>query len=67
MPKFRFGLTQTVIEGATVYIDALTQEAAEELVLGKAMQGDVEWRFLEAQGDVEIVTVDKEEDDASHP
>jgi hypothetical protein len=56
---YRIGLTQTVVEEATVFIEAASLEEAEELALKRANDGVVEWRFLEAPEPIEIVTVDR--------
>jgi hypothetical protein len=58
--KYRIGLVQTVVEEATVSVEAATAEEAERVALAAANSGNVEWRFLSAEDPVEIVSVDKE-------
>jgi hypothetical protein len=50
---FRVELAQTVIERATVWIEASTADEAAKLALTE----DAEWRFAEAYGDIEVIDV----------
>lgn len=63
MTLYRIGLMQTVYEGADVYIEANNKEEAEELAMkqaeGHLTAGHVEWKFVEALGDIEVVEVDQ--------
>jgi len=52
--KYRVGLTQRVIEEATVEVEANSAQEAEDKALAKALSGDIEWRFLEANETPEI-------------
>jgi hypothetical protein len=53
MSRFKIELAQTVIERATVWIEASTEAEAAKLALTE----DAEWRFAEAYGDIEIIDV----------
>jgi hypothetical protein len=50
---YRVKLMQTVIEQATVGIEASTEAEAARLALTE----DAEWRFAEAYGDIEVIDV----------
>ena len=58
MTTYRIGLTQTIYEECTVYVEADTREQAEQLAVKKAKLEDVHWSFMEAVGDIEIATLD---------
>src|SRR4051812_44286008 len=61
MPKYRLGLIQTVVEGATVFVEAGDPEEAERLAIEMVNAGNVEWRFLQAEEDgTGVVSVDLE-------
>jgi len=53
MATYRIELAQTVIERATVWIEANTDDEAAKLALTE----DAEWRFAEAYGDIEVIDV----------
>lgn len=58
--KFKIGLVQTVVEEATVTVEADDAEAAERIALSAANSGNVKWRFLEATDPVGVVSVSEE-------
>jgi uncharacterized protein with GYD domain len=58
--RYRVGMVQQVWEECTVYIEADTPEQAEQKALDLALNGNVEWRFLEANETPEAVAVDAE-------
>jgi hypothetical protein len=53
MSRFKVEMAQTVIERATVWIEASTEAEAAKLALTE----DAEWRFAEAYGDIEVIDV----------
>lgn len=53
MARFKIELAQTVIERATVWIEANSEDEAAKLALTE----DAEWRFAEAYGDIEVIDV----------
>lgn len=55
MARFKVELAQTVIERATVWIEASTEDEAAKLALTE----DAEWRFHEAYGDIEVMGVEE--------
>jgi hypothetical protein len=55
MPTFKIELAQTVIERATVWIEADSEGEAAKLALTE----DAEWRFAEAYGDIEVIGVEE--------
>jgi hypothetical protein len=57
---YRIGLTQTVLEGVTVRVEATSADAAIEAAIALANAGDVDWSFIEASGPVEVVSLDEE-------
>lgn len=59
--KYRIDLTQTVTEGATVYVEADTEEEAEAQVLDMLDDGDgsIEWKFVEVEQDAEIIGLEE--------
>lgn len=63
MPRYRVGLVQTVVEEATVEIDADTPEEAcmkaeREASLG-LLEVEVEWTFVSTTNSIEVVSVDE--------
>lgn len=58
--RYRVGLSQQVYEEATIYVDASSMQEAEQIAVQKANAGEVDWQFLEANGDVEVVTISQE-------
>lgn len=60
--KYRINCVQTVYEGATLFVEADTEEeawtrAAALIEDGKDADGkDIEWKFLDADGVAEIVS-----------
>jgi hypothetical protein len=62
MPKYKIDLVQTIYEGATVYVDADTQEEAEDKVY-QMLEGDnppqIEWKFADCQNNAEITSVEE--------
>jgi hypothetical protein len=56
---FRVDLVQTVVEEATVFIEANSADEAEALALSKVNDGDihVSWHFCDAKGDAEVIEV----------
>jgi hypothetical protein len=58
--KFKVGLVQSVTEGLTIYVEANSREEAEKLALEQANAGQGDWRFLDTEGEVEVVSVDQE-------
>jgi hypothetical protein len=57
MARFRVELAQTVIERATVWLEANNADEAEKLALKESYHGD--WRFKEAFGDIEVIGVEE--------
>lgn len=57
MTRFRIGLVQTVVEEATVFVEADSFEEAEQRAIAQANAGEVEWRFLDVTEPVEVVSV----------
>jgi hypothetical protein len=55
MATHRVELVQTVIERATVWIEANSEDEAAKLALTE----DAEWRFAEAYGDIEVIDVEE--------
>jgi hypothetical protein len=55
MARFKVELAQTVIERATVWIEANSENEAAKLALTE----DAEWRFAEAYGDIEVMGVEE--------
>ena len=53
--KYRIDLTQTVTEGCTVYVEAEDQDAAENAALQLAVDGAVEWKFVEVEQEAEVI------------
>ncbi|HKV66431.1 MAG TPA: hypothetical protein VJN66_08630 [Rhodanobacteraceae bacterium] len=56
--KYRIDLTQSVTEGCTVYVEAQDQDAAENAALQMAIDGTVEWKFVEVEQEAEILGVE---------
>jgi hypothetical protein len=50
---------QTVIERATVWIEANSADEAEKLALMESSIGCAEFRFAESYGDIEAIGVEK--------
>jgi hypothetical protein len=59
MPTYRVELAQTVIERATVWIEANTADEAERLALAESAIGWAEFRFADSAGDIEVIGVEK--------
>jgi hypothetical protein len=59
MARFRVELVQTVIERATVWIEANSEDEAERLALMESSIGLAEFRFAESCGDIEVIGVEK--------
>ena len=57
MATYRVNLTQEVLESATVVVEAESPEEAEYLALTAAKAGDVDWRFFDAQGPIDLDTM----------
>jgi hypothetical protein len=57
MATYRIELAQTVIERATVWIEANSQDEAEALALTESSIGFANWRFAESFGDIEVIDV----------
>lgn len=55
MTKYRVDIVQRVVEAATMYIEAASQEEAEDLAVRRALLGLVNWSFLEAPENPEVV------------
>jgi hypothetical protein len=60
MPVYRIELAQTVVEAATLYIEATNPATAEELAMdiaeGRAAHTPpLRWDFAEAHGDIDII------------
>lgn len=62
MTKYRVDFVQTVYEGCTVFVEADDQEAAEAKAMAIVCEQsqdpekpEFEWKFVEAEGDPEIV------------
>jgi hypothetical protein len=53
MARYRVELAQTVIERASVWIEATNKQEAEALALAQVTTAD--WRFHDSVGDVEIL------------
>jgi hypothetical protein len=62
MPTWRIGLTQTVIEGCTVTVEAATADEAKQQAIETALMCDVQWSYYDGLGQVEVATIDKEPD-----
>jgi hypothetical protein len=60
MATYRIGLIQTVIEEATILVEAMSPEEAEEHAIKQINDGkaDIEWSFLEALPSTEVTSVD---------
>jgi hypothetical protein len=59
MPTFKVELAQTVIERATVYVEASDEDAAEKLALEESIIGYAEFRFCESASDIEVIGVEE--------
>jgi hypothetical protein len=64
MARFRVELAQTVVETATVYIEANNQQEAEELALSGVMAAGLsptaliaEWKLKDIIGDIEVLSI----------
>jgi hypothetical protein len=58
MTMYRVDLVQTVIEEATVYVEASSTDAAVDMAMKKSLyDGDVKWHFADSQTDPEVLTV----------
>jgi hypothetical protein len=57
--KYRIDLVQTVTEGATVFVEADSQEEAEDAALELAKGNTVEFRFIDSVDDMEIIGVEE--------
>jgi hypothetical protein len=60
MPSYRVELAQTVVEAATLYIEATDALAAQELAMaiaeGRASTiPPIRWEFADAHGDIDII------------
>ena len=60
MTKYRVDLVQTVYEGATLYVDADSEEQAGALALEHAYDDGVQWRFTESVGNADIINIELE-------
>jgi hypothetical protein len=59
MTRYRVELAQTVIERATVWIEANSQDEAEALALAESAINLADWRFAESFGDIEVLDIQK--------
>jgi hypothetical protein len=58
MATYRVELSQTVVETAVLWIEANDQQEAKDLALERVeAEADIEWRFAEAWGDIEIIDI----------
>ena len=56
MARYRVELAQTVIERATVWIEATNEQEAEEAALAQVTTGQgTDWRFHDSVGDIEVL------------
>jgi hypothetical protein len=66
--KYRIDLVQTVTEGATVFVEAATEEEAEAQVLDmlddghSIAEGRIDWKFVEVEQDAEIIGLEPVQD-----
>ena len=66
MPRYKIRLAQTVIERATVWIEANNSEEAEKLALAESAINLADWHFAEAFGDIEVIDVQQIITEQSH-
>jgi hypothetical protein len=58
MSRFKVTLAQTVVETAVLWIEANDQQEAKDLALERVeAEADIEWRFAEAWGDIEVIDI----------
>jgi hypothetical protein len=65
--KYKIDLVQTIYEGATVFVDADSQEEAEDKVYAMLEEVNnpdgsgpqIEWKFTDCQNDAEITCVEE--------
>lgn len=62
--KYRIDLVQTVVESATVEVEADSREAAEQEALDIATNGvtarlAIDWHFIEVEQDAQILLVEE--------
>ncbi len=57
--QFKVELAQTIIERCTVYCEADSEIEAEGYAETKAMEGQVEWRFADTQGGIDIISIER--------
>jgi len=66
MPRYRVELAQTVIERATVWIEASNEQEAEDLALAQVTTGQgTDWRFHDSVGDIEVLATTEQQHDES--
>jgi hypothetical protein len=49
---------QTVVEESTMLVDADSADEAEKIALELANKGEAIWRFLDTDGEINVVTID---------
>jgi hypothetical protein len=59
MARFKLELAQTVIERATVWLEANNADEAEKLALKESTIGLADWRFKDGIGDIEVIGVEE--------
>jgi hypothetical protein len=59
MSTWRVGLTQTVIEGCTVTVEADTAKEAEQQAIEIALSGDVQWSDCDVLGEIDAVIIEQ--------
>ena len=58
MARYRVELSQSVVETAVLWIEANDQQEAKDLALERVeAEADIEWRFAEAWGGIEIIDI----------
>jgi hypothetical protein len=57
MARFKTELVQSVIERATVFVQADTADEAEKVALKESVIGFAEFRFRESGGDIEVIHI----------
>jgi hypothetical protein len=59
MARFKIELAQMVIERATVWIEANSEDEAARLALTESTIGWAEFRFADSAGDIEVIGVEE--------
>ena len=66
MARYRVELAQTVIERATVWIEATNEQEAEEAALAQVTTGQgTDWRFHDSVGDIEVLATTEQTNDSA--